>query len=129
MNSQTECIFCKIAKGEIPCYKIYEDKDFLAFLDIVPFTEGHTLVVPKKHYRWVWEVPNIREYFAVVKKIANHFQKIEKDEFVGSVIWGQMVEHCHVQIYPHPHQLNLGWSRGKLTPEKAKELTARLSLV
>lgn len=123
-----DCIFCKIVKGEIPCYKIYEDKDFLAFLDIAPFTEGHTLVIPKKHYRWVWDVPNIGRYFEVCQKIVNHYQKVEKDDFVASVIWGILVEHAHVQIYPHPSQLNLGWPRGKLTSEKAKELVKKLYL-
>ena len=45
-----DCIFCKIIKGEIPCYKVYEDDDVLAFLDISQTTKGHTLVIPKKHF-------------------------------------------------------------------------------
>lgn len=123
-----DCVFCKIVKGEIPCYKIYEDKNFLAFLDIAPFTEGHTLVIPKKHYRWVWDVPNVDKYFLVVKKIVDHYQRVEKDDFVASVIWGQLVEHCHIQVYPHPHHLHLGWERGKLTEEKAQKLLKKFSL-
>lgn len=125
-----ECIFCKIAKGEIPCYKIYEDKDFLAFLDIAPFTEGHTLVIPKKHYHWVWDVPNIGEYFKVVQKITKHFQKSFGDEFVASVIWGMDVPHAHVQILPRPHGLKLfsGDVRKKLASEKAEELVEKLRL-
>ena len=63
------CIFCKIAEGKTPCYKIYEDKDFLAFLDIKPLRKGHALIIPKKHYRWVYDVPNFSEYFEVVKKV------------------------------------------------------------
>ena len=51
-----ECIFCKIIRGEIPCDRIYEDKDVLAFLDINPFVKGHLLVIPKKHSRWIWDI-------------------------------------------------------------------------
>jgi len=61
------CIFCKIVKGEIPAYKIYEDENFLAFLDINPQSPGHTQVIPKRHYRWVWDIPNVGAYFEVVK--------------------------------------------------------------
>jgi len=65
------CIFCKIVKGDIPCYKIYENDKFLAFLDISEFTPGHTLVIPKKHYRFIWDVEDIEEYASVIKKICN----------------------------------------------------------
>jgi len=51
------CIFCKILKGEIPCYKIYEDEETLAFLDIHPEGNGHTLVIPKKHYHDYEDIP------------------------------------------------------------------------
>jgi len=124
------CIFCKIAKGEIPCWKIYEDKNFLAFLDINPFVEGHTLVIPKKHYHWVWDLPDPGEYFAVVRKIANHFQKVTGDEFVASLIWGTDVPHAHIHLLPKPYDLKLFalGERGKLTPEKASELVSKLKL-
>lgn len=130
MNQKDNCIFCKIVKGEIPAYKIYEDKDFLAFLDIAPFVEGHTLIIPKKHYQWVWDVPNIGEYFSVVKKIVRHFQKVFGDEFVASIIWGTDIPHAHIQILPRPYELKLlsVGERSKLTPQKAKELIAKLTL-
>ena len=123
-----DCIFCRIAKGEIPCFKIYEDKDFLAFLDIAPFTEGHTLVIPKQHYRWVWDVPNIGEYFKIVQKIAKNFQKNLGDDYVSSFIAGNDVPHAHIHILPKPYNLQVNWPRDKLTPEKAKELVQKLSL-
>ena len=65
-NKMENCIFCKIVSGEIPSYKVYEDNEFMAFLDVRPLNLGHTLVIPKKHYRWVWDVPNIGEYYEVV---------------------------------------------------------------
>ncbi len=124
-----DCIFCKIVKGELPCYKIYEDKDFLAFLDIAPFCEGHTHVIPKKHYRWVWDTPNIGQYFSVAQKIVDHYRKVAKDEFVVGIIWGKDVPHAHIQLLPQVHHLNLhSWKQGKLTPQKAQKLLAKLAI-
>ncbi len=94
------CVFCKIVKGEIPAHKIYEDKNFLAFLDINPQTPGHTQVIPKKHYRWVWEAPNIGEYFEVVRKIAKAQQKAFNTEMIISRIVGDEVPHAHVWVFP-----------------------------
>ena len=53
------CIFCKIVKKELPAYVVYENDNFLAFLDIYPLAPGHVQIIPKNHYRWVWDVPNI----------------------------------------------------------------------
>ncbi|MGB9911277.1 MAG: HIT family protein [Microgenomates group bacterium] len=126
-----DCIFCKIVSGEILCWKIYEDKDFLAFLDINPFVDGHTLVIPKKHYQWVWQVPELGRYFEVVKKIAVHYQKVFQDEFVASLIWGTEVPHAHIHLLPSAYNLKLFalGERKQLPPEKAKELVEKLRLV
>ena len=94
-----DCIFCKIVEGSIPCYKIYEDDKYLAFLDIMPWTEGHTLVIPKQHVRWVWDVPNLGEYFEVVGKIAKHHRDITSD-VVRENIDGWQVSHAHIHIKP-----------------------------
>jgi histidine triad (HIT) family protein len=95
-----DCVFCKIIKGEIPCYKIYEDRNFLAILDIYQFTRGHTLVVPKKHARWVWEVKEGGKYFAAAQKIANHFRSLGYD-YVDTMIFGRDVPHAHIHLIPH----------------------------
>ncbi len=58
-----DCIFCKIVSGDIPAHKIYEDEKYLAFIDIHPQTPGQVQVIPKEHYRWVWDMPNVGEYF------------------------------------------------------------------
>jgi histidine triad (HIT) family protein len=94
------CIFCKIVKGEAPSFKIYEDEKFLAFLDTFPATEGYTLVIPKEHYRYVWDVPNIGEYFEVCRKIAKHFQKVTENDAVYSMILGEEIPHAHVRLFP-----------------------------
>lgn len=95
-----DCVFCKIAKGEIPCHKVFEDKDFLAFLGIRPLNPGHTLVIPKKHYRWVWDVPNIGKYYKVVGKIANAMKKAFSTDYVVSLVFGEEVPHAHVWLVP-----------------------------
>ncbi len=97
-----ECIFCKIVSGEVPSYKVYEDDEFLGFLDIHPLSPGHTLLIPKKHYRWVWDVPNIGNYFEAVKKTAQAIQRGFKTEEVHSRIVGEEVPHAHIWIYPAP---------------------------
>ncbi|TSD01990.1 MAG: Hit-like protein involved in cell-cycle regulation [Parcubacteria group bacterium Athens0714_25] len=94
------CVFCKIANGEIPSHKVYEDGDFMAFLDVRPLNAGHTLVIPKKHYRWVWDVPNIGEYYQVVGKIANAIKKAFDTEYVVSLVFGEEVLHAHVWLVP-----------------------------
>ena len=95
-----DCIFCKIVACKIPSTKVYEDENFLAFLDIHPHSPGHTLIIPKKHYRWVWEVPNIGEYFEVARKIALAQQKAFGVDQINSQIIGEEVSHAHIWIFP-----------------------------
>ena|SRR3989344_4693223 len=95
-----DCIFCKIIKGEIPCNKVYEDKDILAFLDIRPLNPGHTLVIPKKHYRWVWDIKDIDKFYKTTAKIANGIKKAFGTEYVVSLVLGEEVPHAHVWLVP-----------------------------
>lgn len=95
------CIFCKIIKGEIPSYKVYENENFLAFLDINPQSPGHVQVIPKQHHRWVWDVKNIAEYFEVVRKIALAQRKAFATDFILSKIVGDEVPHAHIWVYPN----------------------------
>ncbi|MEK7135092.1 MAG: HIT domain-containing protein [Patescibacteria group bacterium] len=99
------CIFCKIVAGEIPAYKIYEDENFLAFLDINPRSVGHTQVIPKQHYRWVWDVKNAGEYFEVVRKVALAQQKAFNTDWILSKIVGDEVQHAHIWIFPNAEAL------------------------
>lgn len=97
----SNCIFCKIVDGSIPSYKIYEDENYLAFLDISQFTRGHTLVVPKKHYRFVWDIEDVDGYFSFVKKIAEHYKNNLGFKFVDSLVFGRLVPHAHMHLLPH----------------------------
>ncbi|MDD3531635.1 MAG: HIT domain-containing protein [Candidatus Pacebacteria bacterium] len=101
MDDHTNCIFCKIARGEIPANKVYEDDDFVAFLDIHPQSPGQAQVIPKKHYRWVWEVPNVGEYFEVVRKVALAQEKVFGTDWILSRIIGEEVQHAHIWVFPN----------------------------
>ncbi len=95
-----DCIFCKIAKGEIPCDKIYEDSKFIAFLDINPLSRGHTILIPKKHCRWVNDYELYSEYWEIARKISNKLKKILNPEVVGYIVYGRGVAHAHIHIIP-----------------------------
>jgi histidine triad (HIT) family protein len=100
-TEQQDCIFCKMVKGEVPCYKVYEDENFLAFLDINPQSPGHVQVIPKEHFRYVWDVPNAGDLFKVAKKVATAQQKAFKTDWVLSRIVGDEVHHAHIWVYPN----------------------------
>ena len=102
-----DCIFCRIVKGEIPCYKIYEDDKVLVFLDINPLSKGHTLVLPKEHFENILDIPiELYEYISkIVKRVAINIQ--EKYIPEGILInqnngkkAGQEVPHFHIHIKP-----------------------------
>ena len=97
-----DCIFCKIIKGEIPAHKVYEDDNFLAFLDIHPQAPGHVQVIPKQHYRWVWDVPQdlIGDYFKVAQKIAKAQMRAFDTDFILSKVVGDEVPHAHIWVFP-----------------------------
>ena len=95
------CIFCKIVNKEIPSHIVYEDNDFLAFLDIHPKSPGHVQVIPKKHYRWVWDIPNAGKYFEVAQKIAHAQQKAFATDWILSKVVGDEVPHAHLWVFPN----------------------------
>lgn len=114
------CIFCQIAEHKIPSEIVYEDDKFVAFLDINPRSPGHVQVIPKRHYRWVWQVPNAGEYFEVVKKIAAAQQKAFRQEAVWSRITGEDVEHAHIWIFPDPRDGKTGGDKNDLAGNAEK---------
>ncbi len=95
------CIFCKIVAREIPASIVYEDENFIAFLDIHPQSPGHTQIIPKKHHRWVWDVPQLGAYFEVAGKIAHAQQKAFGTDWILSKIVGDEVEHAHIWVFPN----------------------------
>jgi len=99
---EEECLFCKIARDEIPSQKVYEDSDFIAFLDINPRNPGHTLVMPKRHYETILEMPDheVAEIFKVVKKMAI---AVKKGMNADGISIGQSNERAAGQVIPHVH--------------------------
>lgn len=97
-----ESIFTKIIKGEIPCHKIYEDADVLAFLDIHPVQPGHTLVIPKQQIEFVWDVDDelYAKVMLVSKKVAVRLKQVINTKYVGSQVVGVDVPHAHVHLIP-----------------------------
>jgi histidine triad (HIT) family protein len=86
---------------ELPAHIVYEDDDFMAFLDIHPQSPGHVQVIPKKHYRWVWDVPNTDTYFEIVTMIARAQRKAFDTEWVLSKIVGDEIAHAHIWVFPN----------------------------
>lgn len=106
-----ECIFCKIIRKEVPANIVYEDEKVMAFLSIRPVNAGHTLVVPKKHYENVYEIPEeeIAYLFKIVKRIAHAVKDSTDAEGIrimqnNGEVAGQVVFHLHVHVIPmKPH--------------------------
>lgn len=99
---------------------MYEDDNFLGFLDINPRSPGHVQVIPKKHYRWVWDVPDVGGYFEIVRKIARAQQKAFGTEAIWSRITGEEIAHAHVWIFPDPKQVKGGEKNFEENAEKIK---------
>jgi len=114
----TDCIFCKIVSGEIPSIKIWEDEKHLAFLDVNPINPGHTLLIPKKHSDYIFDLED-KEYSELMLK-AKEIAKLLKEKLnpkkVGTAIEGFGVPHIHIHIVP----LNKG---NELNPERAKPMS------
>ncbi|HRH25363.1 MAG TPA: HIT domain-containing protein [Parcubacteria group bacterium] len=96
------CIFCKIGRKEIPSKTVFEDDKFIAFLDINPVREGHTLLVPKDHYRWFTDLPNdlYDELFRAAKTLALKLKDDYHADYVRLGIVGKDVAHTHIHLVP-----------------------------
>ncbi len=102
-----ECIFCKIVKGEIPSTKLYEDDDVLAFLDINPANEGHSLIIPKKHHEKLNDIPveTLKKMIEVVQKVSKAIEKEMKPQGYNLLMSNgecaeQVIPHAHIHIIP-----------------------------
>jgi histidine triad (HIT) family protein len=113
-----DCVFCKIAKGEIPSQKVFEDEKYFAFLDANPINPGHTLVIPKKHTDYVFDLDNdeYEELFLEAKTLAKKIKSKLNPKRVGIVVEGFGVPHVHIHLIPINHAR-------ELDPHKAKPAT------
>jgi histidine triad (HIT) family protein len=110
------CLFCKIVKGELPSYKIWENERFLAFLDINPVKPGHTILIPKKHIDYIFDLkePLYLEMFKIAKKLSKVIQQAVGSKKIGLAVEGIFIHHAHIHLIPV--------SKGNdLNPTKAKK--------
>ena len=130
-----DCLFCKIAAGEIPSATLYEDEDFRVILDLGPASKGHALILPKEHYRNLYDIDEdvAAKAMVLAKKIAvkmkdalgcDGFNIVQNNEEPA----GQTVFHFHMHLIPRYEGDNagFGWNMGKLTDEVRDEILEKM---
>lgn len=120
-------IFSRIVSGEIPCYKVAEDENFLAFLDINPLAKGHTLVIPKKEVDYIFSIEDehYRDFFSFAKRVALAVEKVVPCQRMGIAVLGLEVAHAHIHLVPINTVYDIDFSKPKL--ELSKEEFAGLA--
>lgn len=131
----SNCIFCKLASGEIPTATIYEDDDFRVILDLSPASKGHALIIPKEHYRNLYDLDDslASKVMVLAKKMANKmtnvlgcsgFNIVQNNEEAA----GQTVFHFHMHLIPRYENdgVGIGWNMGKLTDSVKEEILNKL---
>ena len=133
---QDNCIFCKIAAGEIPSATIYEDNDFRVILDIEPASKGHALILPKEHYANLYELSDelAAKALIVAKKVITKMTGILGCDGYNVVqnngeAAGQTVFHFHIHLIPRykDDNVNIGWKQGSLTEEVKAEILSGMN--
>ena len=130
-----DCIFCKIAAGEIPSATLYEDEDFRVILDLGPASKGHALIIPKEHYRNLYDIDEELASKAIVlaKKMVKKmtdvlgcdgYNIVQNNEEAA----GQTVFHFHMHLIPRykDDNVGLGWNMGKLTDQDRDEILGKM---
>lgn len=130
MNTMAS-IFTRIVNGEIPCYKVAESEDYLAFLDINPLAKGHVLVIPKKETDYLFDIEDM-EYaglFLFAKKVAQAIEKVVPCQRIGIAVLGLEVPHAHIHLVPVNTVYDIDFSKPKLqfTREEFLSLAEQIS--
>lgn len=129
------CIFCKIAKGEIPSATLYEDEDFRVILDLGPASKGHALILPKEHAANIYELPDeiAAKAFVLAKKMASSLtEALQCDGFNvlqnNGTVAGQTVFHFHMHLIPRYEgdEVGLTWKPGTLTDAERDEILKKI---
>jgi histidine triad (HIT) family protein len=124
-------IFTRIINGEIPCYKVAEDENYFAFLDINPLKAGHTLIVPKIETDYVFDLDDdqLAGLFIFSKKVSIAIKKAFPCNRIGVAILGLEVPHAHVHLVPMDSMEDVNFKNPKLkfSPEEFREIAAKIS--
>ncbi len=123
-------IFSKIITGEIPCHKIAENDKFLAFLDIMPLKEGHTLVIPKIEVDYIFDIDDqlLGEMMIFAKGVAQQIKKVIPCNRIGVTVIGLEVPHAHIHLIPINTLSDMDFTKAKLNPG-SESLTATASKI
>lgn len=123
-------VFSKIVSGEIPCYKVAENGDFLAFLDINPLKAGHTLVIPKKEIDYLFDIDDktLSAMALFAKKVAVAIREAIPCKRVGVAVIGFDVPHAHIHLVPMNEMQDMNFKNPKLkfSPEEFREIAEKI---
>ena len=124
-------IFSRIVAGEIPCYKVAEDDNYFAFLDISPVAKGHTLVIPKKEVDYIFDLDDetYSGLMAFARRVARALQEAVECKRVGVAVMGLEVPHTHIHLIPVTTEGDLNFFREKLSlpAEEMAAIAARIA--
>ena len=124
-------VFTQIVNGEIPCYKIEENEDFLAFLDIMPLKKGHTLVIPKMEVDYIYDLPNqiLADMMVFSKKVAKKIEIAIPCNRIGVTVIGLEVPHAHIHLIPINDVSDMNFSLPKLqyTHEELQKIANKIN--
>lgn len=123
-------IFTKIVNGEIPCYKVAETAEYLAFLDVFPLVKGHTLVIPKREIDYIFDIEDdlYTGLLLFAKKVAKAVEKSVPCKRIGVAVIGLEVPHAHIHLVPINSVGDINFSQPKIQVEKAEmeEISAKI---
>lgn len=124
-------IFTRIISGEIPCYKVAEDDDFIAFLDINPLKKGHSLVVPKVEVDYIFNNSDetLAKIMVFAKKVAKAIEKNVECKRIGLIVVGLEVPHTHIHLVPIDHEKDLVFANARvsMSSEELSELAKKIN--
>ncbi|MDQ3750601.1 MAG: HIT family protein [Acidobacteriota bacterium] len=112
------CIFCKIIKNELPSHKVWENENFLAFLTLGSLNRGHTLLIPKKHIDYVFDLeePLYADIFQTAKQLSKPLKKAMAAKRIGVIVEGFTVPHVHIHLVPL-------YNEDEIDPRRVKKMT------
>lgn len=133
--AEKDCIFCRIANGEIPSATIYENSDVRVILDVAPASRGHALIIPKEHFRDLFDIDAVTagKIFSMATEVARAMKSVLHCDGMNvvqnnGVAAGQTVFHFHLHLIPRYEGdgVNIGWNPGESTPDELQELAKQI---
>ena len=126
-------IFSKIISGEIPCYKVAENDEFLAFLDIMPLRLGHVLVIPKRETDYIFDIADdeLSRFMVFSKYVAQGIKKVVPCKKIGVTVIGLEVPHAHIHLVPIDSvaDMNFAAEKQQIDPQTLAELASKIAAV